>query len=82
MNYCYDFSLKIFFDSVREAKIVFQAVLPEMQARHFKRSTQKLRIKKNMLLVHISALDAIALKASINGFLKKIALANSILEVE
>lgn len=76
----YYFSLRIVFDSGKEAKTVYSAVLPEISSRQPKRSSSKLSIKKNVLSLNIGALDLVALRATVNSTMRKISLAKSVSE--
>ena len=81
-HYPYILSLSLFFDDFNEAKILSEAIKPELLLPHSKRCIPKIILKKNMLSMNICSLDAVALRATFSSLLKKIILAKSILEVK
>jgi tRNA threonylcarbamoyladenosine modification (KEOPS) complex Pcc1 subunit len=73
--------LELHFPPGEAAEIVGLAVLPEAKARHLKRSSVSLGIKKGIISINIRSQDTVAMRASLNGCLNSIILAESILEV-
>lgn len=77
----FSFSLELHFSSKERAEIVRRAVLPELKERHLKRSRVSLGIKKGIISINIKSQDAVAMRASLNGCLNSIILAESVMEV-
>jgi len=66
----------------KEAEITKKAILPELNARHVKRSKTSINIKNTTMSINITSQDKSALRAAANSCLNQITLAKSILEVE
>jgi tRNA threonylcarbamoyladenosine modification (KEOPS) complex Pcc1 subunit len=64
------------------AAIVAKSLKPELDSKHNKRSETKIKLNKGVLSLNIKALDAVALRASLNSNLKLIGLVQKVLEVE
>ncbi len=80
-DFAYFFSLELSLDTEREAENIILAVRPDLSSKHSKRSVSRISLKKNILCINISALDLVALRASLNSLLKKIFLSKDVLEV-
>ncbi len=78
-----EFSLKLelFFETEKKARVSFEAVSLETGQKHEKRSKTTMDINKNVVLVKIIAMDASALKASLNSYAKLFLLSDNLLEV-
>jgi len=63
------------------AEALQRAILPELKERHLKRSSVSLGIKKGIISINIRSQDAVAMRASLNGCLNSIILAESVMEV-
>lgn len=74
--------LKLFFEKPEKADIALKAVLPEIDSKHNLRSSTKIKVNKCVLSLNIKAMDATALRASLNSALKLIGLTQKIAEVE
>jgi len=77
----FSLSLELHFPDGEKAGLVGNAVLPELKERHLKRSRVSLGIKKGIISINIKSQDAVAMRASLNGCLNSIILAESVLEV-
>lgn len=66
----------------KEAEITRKALLPELNAKHVKRSNTSITIKNTIMSINITSQDKSALRAAANSCLNQITLAKSILEVE
>ena len=77
----FELYLKLHFSNEKGASIACKAVLPDVNARHLKRSSISLSIKNRIISINIKAQDAIAMRASINGCLNSIILAENVREV-
>ena len=64
------------------AAFAAESIKPELDSRHNKRSETKIKLNKGVLSLNIKALDAVALRASLNSSLKLIGLVQKVLEVE
>lgn len=81
MNYIYDFELNLFFKDEKTPKKVLEVISPEMNSVKTQRSETNVKLKKDMLSIHIKAKDLTALRASFNTLLKPIMLSKRLLEV-
>lgn len=70
------------FNTGDEAANALNALLPDLKSNHNKRSKTKIKVNKAILSLNISALDAVALRASLNSCLKLIRAAKKVMEVE
>jgi tRNA threonylcarbamoyladenosine modification (KEOPS) complex Pcc1 subunit len=77
----FSLSLELHFLDGEKAVLVGNAVLPELKERHLKRSRVSLGIKKGIISININSQDAVAMRASLNGCLNSIILAESVMEV-
>ena len=76
----YSFSLSLAFPEHSSISLIEQAIAPELNGAHSRRSHTKLSLKKNMLAITIIAQDLVALRATVNGVIKKIMLATAAME--
>lgn len=81
MNYIYDFELNLFFKDEETPKKILEVIFPEINSVKTQRSETNVRLKKDMLSIHIKAKDLTALRASFNTLLKPIMLSKRLLEV-
>ncbi|MBU2260193.1 hypothetical protein KKC44_06365 [Patescibacteria group bacterium] len=70
------------FPSAGSARIVRNAILPEMHGKHEKRSTANMNINKNVLSLMVNAQDLTAMKASVNSYLKLVLLVTNLQNLE
>ena len=77
-----EINLQLEFPSEKEAEVVLKALQPDLGEEKEKRSSKEIKLIKSTLLLHIKAADLTALRASLNGYLKLIILANDFLEVK
>ena len=75
----YSLQLKISFPDIKHAKIIFDAISPELHGKHEKRAFTSMDINKNVLSLNINASDATSLKASLNSYMKLIILGNNLI---
>ncbi len=80
MGFNYSCRLRLSFDSGKLAENAKNAVLPDL--RSHKRSETEIKVNKDVLALNIGAVDAVALRASVNSTLKLIGLVQKISEVE
>jgi len=73
--------LDLTLDFPKGAGIIKRAVQPELNAVHARRSTASIGIKSTTISINIKALDASALRASLNNLMGSIILSKDILEV-
>ena len=78
----YKCMLKLFFESDKLAGLARDAVNPELSLVRHRRSETKIKVNKGVLSLNIIALDAVAMRASLNSVLKLIGLVQKTLEVE
>ena len=77
----FELCLNLHFLNEKDAGIASKAILPDVSARHLKRSSISLSIKNTIISINIKAQDAIAMRASLNGCLNSIILAKNVMEV-
>ncbi|MFA4855025.1 MAG: KEOPS complex subunit Pcc1 [archaeon] len=77
----FSLSLELCFSGREMAEALQRAILPELKERHLKRSSVSLGIKKGIISINIRSQDAVAMRASLNGCLNSIILAESVMEV-
>ena len=78
----YNCTARLFFASEEGAFTALNALLPELDSAHNRRSETKIKVNKSVLSMDVIALDAVALRASLNSCLKLIGLVQKILEVK
>ncbi len=77
----FSLSLELLFQSKEKAAVAKKAVLPELNAKHAKRSKTSIGIKNRIISIDIKAQDPTAMRASLNGCLNSIILTEAISEV-
>lgn len=77
-----EIKLELEFPSEKAAAVVVKALQPDLGEEKENRSSKEIKLLKSTLLLHIKAADLTALRASLNGYLKLIILANDCLEVK
>jgi tRNA threonylcarbamoyladenosine modification (KEOPS) complex Pcc1 subunit len=77
-----ELKLSLDFGDEEKAKTVLEALKPDGGQAKENRSQTEIRLLNSTLLLHIKAADLTALRASLNGYLKLIILANDLLEVK
>ncbi len=82
MGFKYGCKVRLFFEPAGRADIALKAIKPELDSNRHNRSETKIKINKGVLSLNIKALDAVALRASLNSSLKLIGLVEKIMEVE
>ena len=82
MSFKYNCGVKFFFESNEEALNAAKCIEPELNSQHNRRSETKIKVNKGVLSLNIKALDAVALRASVNSTLKLIGLIQKVLEVK
>jgi len=75
----YSLYLNLHFQSKKEAEIVYRAVIPDIVKKH-RRSCTEIECKHSSIRFKVVALDAVALRASFNSFMKHVALSKRIME--
>ena len=81
MDYRYSLKLNLFFGNSKDAKIAHDSASVDMGNAFELRSKTTVKLKKDMLAIDIKAKDLTALRASLNSYLKSIALSINLLEV-
>lgn len=74
--------LKIFFETKEKALKIFNSIKPELNKLPAQRSKTLISIKNNCFVIKIISKDLIALRASINSYLKGIILANNLISLK
>ena len=74
-------SIKLLFPSQEKAKTTKNAISPELNTKHAKRSKTSIGIKNRIISIDIKAEDPTAMRASLNNCLKSIILIQAIREV-
>ena len=74
-------SLKLDFPEQRTAKHIKDSLLAELGHAHERRSKTSVRVNNNILSLEIHSADKTAMKASINSYLKLIAMCNSLTDI-
>ena len=69
------------FQSEKVARIIYKALLPEVNSLPSGRVKVNLSTNKNILSIETSALDTTALRAAVNSYLRWILLAHEIYEL-
>ncbi len=82
MRFKYSCKVRLFFKGKDEALTALNSLLPDLNSSHNRRSETKIKVNKAVLSLNITALDAVALRASLNSCLKLIGLVQKIAEVE
>lgn len=67
-------SITIKYDSINEAKLVHDSLIPEIMDHDFDRSKVSIELKELLLMVNIESQDISAAKANINSILRWISL--------
>jgi tRNA threonylcarbamoyladenosine modification (KEOPS) complex Pcc1 subunit len=81
MNCPFKLTARLFFDTQKKAKTVFNAVRIETGQKFEKRSKTSMNINKKVVCIKIIAKDSKALKASMNSYLKLFLLSENTTEV-
>ncbi|RAP45674.1 MAG: hypothetical protein BZ135_05230 [Methanosphaera sp. rholeuAM6] len=69
------------FDSVHDAEIVYNSISPEVSYAHNERSTTEIELDENNIVIRIFSRDVVALRASINSYVRWIKLSTEILKI-
>ena len=62
--------LRVKFEKIEDAKIVYNSILPELNFSPNERSQVKLSISENYLILDINSADFVILRAIINSYLR------------
>lgn len=62
--------LRVKFEKIEDAKIVYNSILPELNFSPNERSQVKLSISENYLILEIYSTDFVILRAIINSYLR------------
>ena len=73
------FSIEL--DSDNDAKIVYNSIKPEVTYAHNERSTTEIELDNNIIIIRIFSNDVVALRASINSYVRWIKLSTEILKI-
>lgn len=68
-------------DSSHDAEIVYNAIRPEVSYAHNERSTTEIELNENIITFRIFSKDVVALRASINSYVRWIKLTTEILKI-
>ncbi|MCS4541344.1 MAG: KEOPS complex subunit Pcc1 [Euryarchaeota archaeon] len=74
--------IEIEFPDEKAARIIYRALLPEVNSLPSERVKVSLSTSKNTLSMEINALDTVALRAAVNSYLRWIILAREIYELK
>ena len=69
------------FDSAEDASIVYNSMLPEIEAETNERSRTNLTLDSKKLVINIISKDIVSLRASINSYVRWINLSEKILKI-
>ncbi|AWX33292.1 KEOPS complex subunit Pcc1 [Methanosphaera sp. BMS] len=69
------------FDSAEDASIVYNSILPEIEAETNERSRTNLTLDSKKLVINIISKDIVSLRASINSYVRWINLSEKILKI-
>ena len=72
---------KIDFDSVHDAKIIYNSISPEIELENNTRSRTNITLKENSIHININSDDVVSLRASINSYVRWIKLSMEILKI-
>lgn len=73
------FSIEL--DSDNDAEIVYNSIKPEVTYAHNERSTTEMELEDNTITIRIFSNDVVALRASINSYVRWIKLSTEILKI-
>jgi KEOPS complex subunit Pcc1 len=76
-----EIQLEIQLNSKKEAKIIYEALKPEIKSSHSSRTRSWVQINDNKLILEVQARDSTSLRASVNSYLRWINLSCQILEL-
>ena len=74
-------NISIDFDSVEEAKIVYESVLLEFETSPDFRSTMDIMLSDKSIIINILSEDATSLRASVNSAIKWIKLSHELVDL-
>ncbi|MDO5850861.1 MAG: KEOPS complex subunit Pcc1 [Methanobacteriaceae archaeon] len=74
-------NINIKFDSVNDAKIIYNSIKPEISYANKDRSKTILKLEKNILSINIISKDMASFRASINSYVRWIKLSEKILKI-
>ncbi len=69
------------FDSSEEAKIIFDAIFPEIEDHRFERSQVSMTVNINTIIITITSHDIPAAKANFNAILRWISVVNESIQL-
>lgn len=69
------------FDNSTDASIVYNSILPEIEAETNERSKSNLKLDSNKLVINILSQDIVSLRASINSYVRWINLSEKLLKI-
>lgn len=69
------------FDSAHDAEIVYNSIQPEVSYAHNERSTTEIEVEDKNIIIKIFSRDVVALRASINSYVRWIKLSSEILKI-
>ncbi|MDO5825384.1 MAG: KEOPS complex subunit Pcc1 [Methanosphaera sp.] len=69
------------FDSDSDASIVYNSILPEIEAETNQRSRTVMSLDSNRIIISITSGDVVSLRASINSYVRWISLSEKILKI-
>jgi len=76
-----DTTLAIEFDSVDEARMIYNSIKPEIEFESNDRSITNIELDKKTVKLVIQSKDAVSLRASINSYIRWIELSTKILKI-
>ena len=69
------------FDDDNEAKIVYNSILPEIEAETNQRSISSIDLNDDKIIIKIISQDIVSFRASINSYVRWIKLSEEILKI-
>jgi KEOPS complex subunit Pcc1 len=68
------------FDAGRNARIIYEALLPEL-GEDYQRTKANLKLKKNLLILNVEASDMVSMRAALNGWLRLIKITHEMCSI-
>lgn len=69
------------FDSKNDAQIIYNSILPEIEAEKNDRSKSNIELDDEKITINITSYDVVSLRASINSYIRWINLSEEILKI-
>ena len=69
------------FDDTNDASIIYNSILPEIEAESNQRSQTHMSLDSNKIVINILSRDIVSLRASINSYVRWIRLCEKLLKI-